>query len=63
MGFRYSMANSIYDSIDEVLHASEVIVTGNSPPEFCQALERAYPDQVIIDLVRVAGNVEQGICW
>jgi GDP-mannose 6-dehydrogenase len=69
MGFRHSMAYLICDSIDEVLHASEVIVTGNSPPGFRQALERARPGQVIVDLVRIAGNVEQstaryqGICW
>lgn len=63
------IATLMCDSIDEVLAQSDVIVIGNSSPEFGQVQKRARPDQTVIDLVRIKGNSVgmqaryEGICW
>jgi GDP-mannose 6-dehydrogenase len=63
------LSSLLRDSIDEVLETSDVIVVGNSAPEFAHALTRTRPDQIVIDLVRVAtprGDMRaeyRGICW
>jgi GDP-mannose 6-dehydrogenase len=55
--------------LDELLEWAEVIVIGNAAPEFPDAVMRARPDQIVIDLVRLPLDVSQlqaqysGICW
>jgi aspartate oxidase len=57
------------DTIEDVLAVSEVIIIGNGAAEFRQALSLAKPEQIVIDLVRIAPNMDQvnayydGICW
>jgi GDP-mannose 6-dehydrogenase len=56
------------DSMEEVISFAEVIVIGNPSEEFRNVPALAKPEQMIIDLVRVAddriddGRYE-GICW
>ena len=62
------LARLMVDSIDAVLEHAETIVIGNAAGEFKQLLDRARPDQVVVDLVRIGGalvsdEVYQGICW
>jgi len=63
------LSSLLCDTIEEVIDQSEVIVVGNQGPEFAAALERCRPEQIVIDLVRVAvpGALLQaeyrGICW
>lgn len=54
--------------VEDVLEHAEVIVIGNNAPEFREALQRARPDQYIVDLVRLTDEQipldnYQGICW
>lgn len=56
------------DDFEEVVNNAEVIVIGNKSPEFEVVLNKARPNQTIIDLVRI--DKEQvtsenyvGICW
>ncbi|HXW05834.1 MAG TPA: UDP-glucose/GDP-mannose dehydrogenase family protein [Vicinamibacterales bacterium] len=63
------LSSLLCDTIDEVIHGSDVIVVGNASPEFADAVLATHPDQIVIDLVRL--NVDraaipaqyQGICW
>jgi GDP-mannose 6-dehydrogenase len=63
------IATLMCDSVEEVVSESEVIVIGNSAPEFHQALQHVGRDQVIVDLVRILADDDQldaryeGICW
>jgi GDP-mannose 6-dehydrogenase len=64
------LSSLLCETIDAVLEQSEVIVVGNASPEFADALKRTRPDQLVIDLVRVAGVTPEeiparysGICW
>jgi GDP-mannose 6-dehydrogenase len=63
------LSSLLCDSIDEVLDTSEVIVIGNSAPEFAEALTRTRPQQIVVDLVRVPVRSDEiraeyrGICW
>jgi len=63
------LSSLLTESLDELLEKSEVIVVGNTAPEFGDALTRTRPDQVVLDLVRVKTPREQipaeyqGICW
>jgi GDP-mannose 6-dehydrogenase len=63
------IATLMCDSIDEVLAESDLIVIGNSSPEFSQVLKRVGPDQTVIDLVRILKDGDyvdaqyKGICW
>ncbi len=62
------IASLMADSIDAVLDTSEVIIVGNKAAEFRNVLSRLRDDQVMIDLVRAAENMQsnehyQGICW
>jgi len=55
-------------SVDEVLEASDVLVIGNSDPEFRDCLGRIRADQTVIDLVRIAPHPKtpatyDGLCW
>jgi len=55
------------DSQEEVLEFAETLVIGNGAREFHDILERARPDQTVVDLVRVgtdvSGEMYDGICW
>jgi GDP-mannose 6-dehydrogenase len=63
------LSSLLCDSIDEVIEKAEVIVVGNSAPEFADALTRCRGDQIIIDLVRLPIRGSRlaadyrGICW
>jgi GDP-mannose 6-dehydrogenase len=63
------IATLMCDSIDDIVDTSEVIVIGNKSQEFRDVLKKVNNEQVIIDLVRIAEEVEQdnvlyeGICW
>ncbi|MDY7076305.1 MAG: UDP-glucose/GDP-mannose dehydrogenase family protein [Chloroflexota bacterium] len=63
------IATLMYDSMEEVIAESEVIIIGNKAPEFHQALQRVRQDQIVIDLVRILKDIDQldaqyeGICW
>jgi len=52
-----------------VANLAEVIVIGNSSPEFCQVLQQMRPDQIAVDLVRIVDSPDletidyRGICW
>jgi GDP-mannose 6-dehydrogenase len=56
-------------SIQEVLDHAEVIIISNRAAEFRNALQLLKPDQVIFDLVRIAGDTKpshgsyEGIGW
>jgi GDP-mannose 6-dehydrogenase len=56
------------DSVDEVLESSDILVIGNSDPEFRDRLEGVREDQVVIDLVRISPSPKtpaeyDGLCW
>ena len=56
------------ESMEDVLSFAEVIVIGNSAPEFRNILEQVKPGQVVVDLVRIVPNKSEagrydGICW
>jgi GDP-mannose 6-dehydrogenase len=63
------LSSLLCETIDEVVGNSDVIVVGNKSPEFTDALYRATPEQVIVDLVRMpvdAGRLRadyRGLCW
>ena len=56
------------DDLDALVDEAETIIIGNGDKAFVKALERARPEQNVVDLVRVApgkvsdGNYD-GICW
>ena len=56
------------DSIDDLVDFSEIIIIGNKSDEFLEALPKLSDRHHVIDLVRIADNVEtaakyEGICW
>jgi len=63
------LSSLLSDTIDDVINASEVIVVGNSAPEFVDALKKCRAGQIVIDLVRlpICGSLlsadYRGICW
>jgi GDP-mannose 6-dehydrogenase len=65
------VATLMSNSIGEILAESEVIVIGNKAPEFGSVPQELSPDQVLIDLVRLNGDLDslnisaqyEGICW
>jgi GDP-mannose 6-dehydrogenase len=56
-------------SLDEVIDFAEVLIVGNSNPEFAEILTRRRPEQIVVDLVRIfaedgaAQPNYRGICW
>jgi GDP-mannose 6-dehydrogenase len=56
-------------SLDEVIDFAEVLIVGNSNPEFAEILARRRPEQIVVDLVRIfaedgaAPPNYRGICW
>jgi len=63
------IASLMKDSIEDLLAESDVIIIGNSSPEFRQMLPHIRPEQTIIDLVRIVPEPNdtttqyEGICW
>ena len=63
------LSSLLSESIDHVIDNSDIIVVGNTAPEFSDALTRTRPDQIILDLVRVKADRAsipgdyRGICW
>jgi GDP-mannose 6-dehydrogenase len=62
------IASLMCESMEEVLDESEVIVIGNSSPEFQNVLRLARRDQIVVDLVRISPDIHpaagyDGICW
>jgi len=63
------LSSLLFESIDDVLGESDVIVVGNASPEFSVALTRTRADQIVLDLVRMTTPRDQilaeyrGICW
>ena len=62
------IARLMRESIDEVLAHADIIVIGNSAPEFAQIAELLRPGQKVIDLVRLKATFRspgqyEGICW
>jgi GDP-mannose 6-dehydrogenase len=56
------------DSLQEVLRHAETVVVGNNSEEFQELFSRTNGNQVIVDLVRIAGQKSkeghyEGICW
>jgi GDP-mannose 6-dehydrogenase len=45
----------LIDNIDAVLGHGEVLIAGSREPEVVNAIERAGPDKLVIDLVRLPG--------
>ncbi len=63
------LSRHLCTSLDEVIAQSDVIVVGNSAPEFAEAVTRCRPDQIVLDLVRLPIDFKRvraqydGICW
>jgi GDP-mannose 6-dehydrogenase len=62
------LSKLMVQDIDDVLSHSDVIVVGYTAPEFGPALQRLRPDQMVIDLARVARPADMtaaydGLCW
>ena len=62
------ISSLMVETVDEVLDHAEVIVIGNKASEFDGIVDRVRPDQVVVDLVRIAPLTTQegkyyGICW
>lgn len=63
------IASLMCNSMDEVMGTSKVIVIGNNDSEFREAFEKARPDQLIVDLIRLSKDADKtaaqydGICW
>ncbi len=62
------IANLMRDSMAQVLDHAEIIVIGNSGPEFVDVVKTLKPNQTVIDLVRITPTVDsgasyEGICW
>ncbi len=56
------------DSLEEIIEHSEIIVIGNKNNEFINIFSKLKETQQVIDLVRIAENIEtranyEGICW
>ena len=63
------LSSLLCDTVEALLEKSDVIVVGNSSPEFADAVTRTRPDQTVIDLVRVGVDRNRiparytGLCW
>ncbi len=56
------------EHIDDAIKDADVVVIGNSDPEFRSVTERLDAGQHLVDLVRVdeakiSGESYDGICW
>ena len=63
------LSSLLCNTIEEVIEHADVIVVGNQSPAFSAAIAGCRPDQIIVDLVRVAAPPTpiqadyRGICW
>lgn len=62
------IANLMRETMNEVLAHADVVVIGNSSPEFAGVPNGLRPGQKVIDLVRIdrsahASDQYEGICW
>jgi len=62
------LSSLLVGDTDSLIKDAEVIVVGYQSPEFADALRRLRPEQTVVDLARLAKNVEtpahyEGICW
>jgi GDP-mannose 6-dehydrogenase len=62
------ISSLMVETLDEVLDHAEVLVIGNKSAEFDGVVNRARPDQIVVDLVRIGPMTTQegkyyGICW
>lgn len=62
------LSSLLVTSAGEVTAAADVIVVGYNSPEFSEVLKTLRADQTVIDLARLARQVEtpahyEGICW
>ena len=63
---RADLSSNAKATLQEVIEHADTIVVAHKNAEFEEALERARPDQVIVDLVRIPfeGDADyDGICW
>jgi len=56
------------DTPEEIISHAQVVIIGNKDPLFARLLDHLTPEQVVVDLVRIADKVEtparyEGICW
>jgi len=56
------------ESLDEALSHADTLVIGNGDPEFQTILDQVNPEQLVVDLVRIADAQSgdgkyDGICW
>jgi GDP-mannose 6-dehydrogenase len=62
------IAALMVDSIDAAIEGVDVVVVGNSDPEFRTVQNRLTENQALVDLVRIGNSVNargryDGICW
>jgi GDP-mannose 6-dehydrogenase len=64
------LSRLMVESMDELLAHAETVVVGNAAEEFAGLPQLVSGNQVVIDLVRVAGQksvavagVYEGLCW
>jgi GDP-mannose 6-dehydrogenase len=62
------LSSLLVDTTDALVADADVVVIGYSTPEFVAAVQRLRPDQVVVDLARLAKTVDtpahyEGICW
>jgi GDP-mannose 6-dehydrogenase len=63
------LAALLCDSAAALVEHAELIVVGNGSPEFAEALRATRPDQIVLDLVRIPGDLSgmaaryHGLCW
>lgn len=63
------LAGLLVDSLDDIGEHADILVVGNSDPNFQSVLRQARPDQMIVDFVRLDqdartnGENYVGLCW
>jgi GDP-mannose 6-dehydrogenase len=63
------LARLLCPSADDVIARSDLVVVGTDSPLNGEALTRTRPGQIVLDLVRVSGNLAgvrgdyRGLCW
>jgi GDP-mannose 6-dehydrogenase len=63
------LSSLLRQSIDEVIDEVDVVIAGNSSPEFAEALTRCRSNQIIVDLARLPVDHSRlaadyrGLCW
>jgi GDP-mannose 6-dehydrogenase len=62
------LSSLLVTDTDSLIKDADVIVVGYQSPEFAEALRRLRPEQIVVDLARLAKAVDtpahyEGICW